>query len=96
MRPTLSIHRYVAIMVIAIMLPFLGFAALLVDHTARGEQELRARIVRDAAIGTAGDLNRQLVALQSLVLALADSPALRTGDLEAFHDQASELLRWQG
>src|SRR5580698_8572325 len=96
MRPTLSIHRYVAILVIAIVLPFLGFAAVLVDHTARGEQELRAHMVRDAAIGTAGDLNRQLVALQSLVLALADSRALQTGDLEAFHDQASELLRRQG
>ena len=96
MRPTLSIHRYVTIMVIAIVLPFLGFAALLVNHAASGEQELRARMVRDAAIGTAGDLNRELGALQALVLALADSRALQTGDLEAFHDQASELLRRQG
>src|ERR1700730_445476 len=95
MRPTLSIHGYVTILVIAIVLPFLGFAALLVDHAASGEQELRARMVREAAIGTAGDLNRQLGVLQTLVLALADSPALQTGDLGAFHDQASELLRRQ-
>ncbi len=95
MRPTLSIHGYVTILVIAIVLPFLGFAALLVDHAASGEQELRARMVRDAAIGAAGDLNRQLGVQQALVLALADSRALQTGDLEAFHDQARELLRRQ-
>jgi signal transduction histidine kinase len=95
MRPTLSIHGYVTILVIAVVLPFLGFAALLVDHTASGEQELRASMVREAAIGTASDLNRQVGVLQALVLALADSRALQTGDLEAFHDQASELLRRQ-
>ena len=53
-------------------------------------------MVREAAIGTAGDLDRQLGTLQALVLALADSRALQTGDLEVFHNQAGELLRRQG
>ena len=72
MRPTLSIHGYLTILVIAVILPFLGFTTLVVDHAGRGEQELRARMVREAAIGTAGDLDRQLGTLQALVLALAE------------------------
>ena len=46
-------------------------------------------------MSAAADLNRQVGALQSLVIALADTRLLQTGDLAAFHAQASELVRRQ-
>ena len=35
MRPTLSIHGYLTILVIAVILPFLGFTTLVVDHAGQ-------------------------------------------------------------
>ena len=95
MRRGLSIRTYIALLVVGTVLPFLVFSGLLVDRSAAAEQELIARTVRNAAQGAAGDINRQLAGLQLLALALADSSLLQTGDLAAFHVQASELVRRQ-
>lgn len=95
MRITLSIHTYIIALVVCTVLPFLVFSGVLVHRSATEEQQQIARSVRTAARGAADDLNRMIGGMQSLALALADSKLLQTGDLAAFHLQASELVQRQ-
>jgi signal transduction histidine kinase len=95
MRLGLSIHSYIAILVIGTVLPFLVFSGLLVHRSTTSEQELIAESVRDAAKGAAEDIDRQIDLLQLLGLAAAKSLLLQSGDVEGFQVLMGELARGQ-
>jgi signal transduction histidine kinase len=95
MRGPLSIHTYITALVVGTILPFLVFGGLLMDRSAIDQEELIASTVRTAAQGAAADVDRLVSGLQSQLLALADSQSLQSGDLAAFHAQATRLVQRQ-
>ncbi len=95
MRTAVSIHTFITALVVCTVFPFLAFSGLLVHRSASDEQEQIALTVRTAARGAADDINRLVGGLRLLAIALADSKLLQTGDLAAFHDQASQLAQRQ-
>ncbi|HUD59390.1 MAG TPA: ATP-binding protein [Acetobacteraceae bacterium] len=95
MRATISIHTSITALVVCTVLPFLVFSGLLVHRSATDQQQQIARTVRTAARSAADDINHMVNGMQLLTLALADSKLLQTGDLAAFHVQASVLSERQ-
>ena len=96
MRRPVSIHAYMTVLVIGIVLPFLVFGGLLVERATRTEQALIAERVRDAANGAAADINRQIQSLRTWALAIARSRLVAAGDVRALQEQVADLVRGLG
>jgi two-component sensor histidine kinase len=89
----LSVRAHLALLVLAVLLPMLGFAGVAVWRFAETE---RARIVAQAsgvAREAAAAVERDLAEVRTIARMLADSDALRLGNLAAFHRNASAAAR---
>lgn len=89
----LSVRAHLALLVLAVLLPMLGFAGIAVWRFAETE---RARIVAQAsgaAREVAAAVERDLAEVRTIARMLADSDALRHGDLAGFHRRASAAAR---
>ena len=88
-----SIRQCLMAFGVALVLPGLVFAAILLWRYASAE---RSRY-EEEALGTAqritGAVDRELVGIQSAAQALATSSSLLEGNFEAFHRQAQMTLR---
>ena len=80
-----------ALLALALLLPAIALAAVLVLRYADAERDRLERAGAEAARAVAAAVERELAALQGTLEALATSPALAAGDLAAFHAQASRL-----
>jgi PAS domain S-box-containing protein len=91
-----SIRRHLTALVLAVLVPMLVFAGLLlwqVAHTQR--QELQEDAVRLADTLTAR-VDRQLLGFVWALQVLASSPALDRGDIDALYRHAAEMKRILG
>jgi PAS domain S-box-containing protein len=62
-------------------------------HQANREREVLEEQTRAVARAAAAAVDREIAAAEALLQGLASSPALRSGDLEAFHRQMMETRR---
>src|SRR5262244_3749062 len=93
MKRSRSLRAYVVHLVIAIILPLLGFGALLLVRSAYYEQQAIAATARERAQGTAADLDRELRNLQDLISILATSQYPFAGGSAMPHSDAASLLK---
>ena len=95
-RRTKSLWGQLAALGLALGVPTLVFAGILLWHYAAAE---RARVEEEAR-GIARNLqvavDREIVDIQGMLEALATSPSLTTGDLSTFHGQAKQLQERTG
>src|SRR4030095_15657483 len=91
----MKIRTHILVLVIAAVLPILGFSAIMMRNSWRREeatiQEGLLKGVRAMSLA----LDRQLDGDVRSLQVLADSPALRSGDLRAFYNQAARILPLQ-
>jgi signal transduction histidine kinase len=74
----------------------LAFSAFLVLRSAEHEQEIMANTVRERTQAAAAAIDHELSLLRSRLFVIASSKHLQTGDLAAFHAQASDAAREHG
>jgi signal transduction histidine kinase len=90
------VGRHLAAFAVALALPILAFCGVVLWQFAERE---RARLVDgalDAARATAISIDRELAGLFAAAEVLAQSPALRSGELARVHGQSVELRRRLG
>jgi two-component system, NarL family, sensor histidine kinase UhpB len=91
-----SARVYATSIVLAILMPALVLAAYLAiesAHTARAHIEQSAR---DETLEATAAIEREVIAAQNLLAALASSPLLRNGDIEGFYRQADGVSQKVG
>ncbi|HET7156284.1 MAG TPA: ATP-binding protein [Hyphomicrobiaceae bacterium] len=79
-----------------ILAPGLLFAAWYANSWAASERERIEQTARHAVSGLTAAVDRHLTASQSLLVTLASSPSLQTGDLAGFYRQASQISQTLG
>ena len=92
----LSLRTGLVLLVMAAMLPMLGFAGWTVVRMAETQSAAIERSGQDLARTLAVAVDRELTAMETALQVLTTSPHLEKGDLAAFHRQAMELLRQKG
>jgi two-component sensor histidine kinase len=81
---------------LAALLPMTALAGVLLVRSAEHERvQLEQRLIQ-VAEGLAGDLDRELSNLVTVLTTLATSPALQSDDLATFHVQAAAAVRGWG
>ncbi len=91
-KPLPSIRSQIALLVLACALPtVIGFGALVGQFYARERDTLKDD-TQQAARAVAAAIDRDLVQSEGAAIALASSPSLRSGDLDALRLQAGTLL----
>ena len=88
LRSALSIRALLVALALALMLPTLSFAALLLWRVAENEESRVTENAQRTAETVMAAVDRELTAVLAALQALATSPSLQTGDLAAFHGQA--------
>lgn len=77
----------------AIVGPLLAFTGLILLRYADAERSRIQQDARDTVNSISVAIDRELVGLQYTLLALANAPSLRQGDLRSFQQFASEVAR---
>lgn len=91
-----SISDLLTLLVLSILMPLLGFSALVLWHVTELEQ---ARAEQEAAIAAntlAQDIERDLRGITATLSGLSTSPALQVHDYKTFYGQADEVARMLG
>jgi PAS domain S-box-containing protein len=88
-----SIRQHLLVFSIALMLPMLVFAAVIVWQFAKAESFRYEREARDAAQRIVAAVDRELTGVLATAQALAASAPLIDGNYEAFHQRALITLR---
>ncbi len=95
MKPKLSLRFRLGLLVAGTALPLIGFAAAVVyrHHIEKREEAFHQvlQLVRSTRLILDSETHRIVAGLQVLAL----SPALQTGDFEAFRTNADVRLVWQ-
>jgi signal transduction histidine kinase len=91
-----SVRAYVVGLILAVVAPLLMFSAFLVLRSAEHEQEIMASTVRERTGTAAATIDHELAALRSRLFILAASNNLLTGDLAAFHAEATAIGKQLG
>ncbi|WP_146205890.1 response regulator [Azospirillum sp. TSH58] len=92
----LSLRTGLVLLVMAALLPMLGFAGWTVFRMAETQSAAIERSGQDLARTLAVAVDRELMAMETALQVLTTSPHLDKGDLAAFHRQATELLQHKG
>ncbi|MDQ2105938.1 cache domain-containing protein, partial [Azospirillum isscasi] len=92
----LSLRTGLVMLVMAAMLPMLGFAGWTVIRMAETQSAAIERSGQELARTLAVAVDRELMAMETALQVLTTSPHLDNGDLAAFHRQATEVLRHKG
>ena len=90
LRSALPIRALLVALALALMLPTLSFAALLLWRVAENEESRVTANAQQAAERVMAAIDRELTASLAALQALATSPSLLTGDWAAFHAQADQ------
>jgi PAS domain S-box-containing protein len=94
--PAISLRwRVVLTFATAIVTAFVAGSAFLYEEALESRHEIAHRAVA-AAAATSGAFDREVAATGYLLQGLSRSPALKSGDLRAFHDQLVETPRPSG
>ncbi len=92
----LSTRTHLALLVIALLVPVLAFAAVLAHRYATAERARFEQEALDSAGRVAALIDRDLAGLQAALLTLSTSARLRSGDYEGFYQQAMEVRGFLG
>src|SRR5215510_8638778 len=92
----LKVRSYLVVLVLAALLPVGIFGALAIGRLARLERAASEQALREMARALSLAVDRELAGTRSTLLFLATSPHLRSGDLVAFHRQASDSVTLRG
>lgn len=95
MTPGRSINFRLVLLVLSILLPAVLLVAGLIWRIGHLDRIRADQQALQLARGVAADLDREIDGWIESLLALASSPSLLRGDLEQFHRQASEALRYR-
>ena len=92
-RSKYSLRSHLIALSLAALLPMTALAGVLLIRAAENERaQLEQRLIQ-VAEGLAGDLDRELSNLVTVLTTLATSPALQVDDLATFHAQAAAAVR---
>jgi two-component sensor histidine kinase len=95
-RSKYSLRSHLIALSLAALLPMTALAGVLLIRSAEHERvQLEARLIQ-VAEGLAGDLDRELSNLVTVLTTLVTSPALQSDDLATFHAQAVAAVRGWG
>lgn len=94
-RPGRSINFRLVLLVLSILLPAVLLVGGLIWRIGQLDRVRADQQALQLARGVAADLDREADGWIETLLALASSPSLLRGDLEQFHRQASETLRFR-
>jgi PAS domain S-box-containing protein len=86
------IWAHLALFALALLAPLLLFTALLVHHLTRFEERASEQQLSSIASALSADVDREITGVISTLKALANSPSLQDGNLEAFYTQAKLTL----
>jgi PAS domain S-box-containing protein len=92
----LKVRSYLVVLVLAVLLPVVTFAAVAVTRLSRLERSTSEQGMRETARALALAIDRELAGARSALFFLVVSPHLRAGDLDAFHRQALDALTLPG
>ena len=87
----LSTRTHLALLVIALLVPVVAFAAVLAHRYATAERARFEQEALDSAGRVAALIDRDLAGLQAALLTLTTSARLRSGDYAGFYQQAMEV-----
>ena len=90
MRKPLRIRSYLLILVLVSALPFIGFAALLVTHTAMSQTQAFGRDVLAVARALSLAIDSRMSVYQATLEVLGRSRALAADDMPAFYTEVQE------
>jgi len=89
----LSTRAHLLLLALAIVGPLLAFTGLILLRYADAERSRIEQDARDTVSSISVAIDRELVGLQYTLLALANAPTIRQGDMRSFHQFASEVAR---
>jgi signal transduction histidine kinase len=92
----LSLRAYLILLVVCVMLPVLGFVAILFARYYGSELRRIEQDLQTDASQLAQTVDRDLIGLQSILQTLATSRPLRAGDLASFYEQAAAVRQATG
>jgi PAS domain S-box-containing protein len=92
----LRVRSYLVILVLAALIPVVTFGAVAIVRLARLERAASEQALREMARALSLAVDRELAGTRSTLLFLATSPHLRSGDLVAFHRQATDAVTLRG
>jgi PAS domain S-box-containing protein len=88
-----SVRTFLVAFATALLVPVLGFAAVLLWNYAKSERAQYEKQAQSAAQTLIASVDLELSKLQVAVEALGTSPSIHNGDYQAFHGQALEALQ---
>ena len=88
-----SVRIFLVAFATALLVPVLGFAAVLLWNYATSERAQFEKQAQSAAQTLIAAVDLELSKLQVAVEALGTSPSIRSGDYQSFHRQAREALQ---
>jgi hypothetical protein len=83
----------IAALSVALLIPTLVVSYWLANLSAASEQARIEQDILQEAVEVSTFIDRELAGVRNTLTALASSPFLQTGDLAAFHQQASQLAK---
>ena len=92
-RRLLSTRAHLLLLALDIVGPLLAFTGVILLRYADAERSRIEQDARDSVNSISVAIDRELVGLQYTLLALANAPSLRQGDLRSFHNYVGELAR---
>jgi two-component system sensor histidine kinase UhpB len=91
-----SARAYLIAIVVVVLAPALISGGLLTASFARSERAQIEQSARDQTREAGAAIERDIVAIQHVLMTLAGSHFLQTGDIEAFYKQAANVSRQVG
>jgi signal transduction histidine kinase len=92
MRSPRSVDTYLVGLIIAVLLPLLGFSCFLVIRSAEHEQDAIAASARDRTRMAAAAIEGEIGSLRARLFLLAGGLSLETSDLNEFQTQAKDAF----
>jgi signal transduction histidine kinase len=92
MHASRSVHTYLVGLIIAVLLPLLGFSGFLVIRSAEHEQEAMAEAAHNRTRIAAAAIESEIGSLRARLFLQAGELSLQTSDLSEFHRRAKEAF----
>ncbi|HEY1934344.1 MAG TPA: cache domain-containing protein [Acetobacteraceae bacterium] len=96
MRRPFAVATYVIGLIVAVLIPLLGFSAYLVIRSAQHEQEILGAAVRERTRGLARDLERELATQRSDLFIMANLGTVEGEGFAAFYARAHSEMERRG
>ena len=92
MRASRSVHTHLVGLIIAVLLPLMGFSCFLVIRSAQHEQDAMAMAARNRIRIAAAEIEGEIGSLRARLFLLAGGLSLQSSDLNEFHAKAKDAF----